>query len=167
MEHIKSGLILDDKWTELDIYPCNRCVERITPSPGKSTHTSLGISGCFHQFLVERRLQIFVLILFQAQVILVQSALDYQFGSLNLRRIKILQQLTDRYTGTVILVYTFRSFKGFIFDFLSSYWTLKIKSERIFWLYIGCDLKDKRKLNVVLLPYSLMSINRRYWNKKF
>lgn len=35
------------------------------------------------------------MILFQAQVILVQSALDYQLGSLNLWRIKILQQLTD------------------------------------------------------------------------
>lgn len=95
MKHIKSGLILDDKWTELDIYPCNLCVEWITPSPGKSTHTSLRISGCFHQFLVERRLQIFILILSQAQVILVQSALDYQLGSLTLRRIKILRQLTD------------------------------------------------------------------------
>lgn len=67
------------------------------------SHPALGNQHIHHSgyqvvstsFLVERRLQIFTLILSQAQVILVQSALDYQLGSLNLRRIKILQQLTD------------------------------------------------------------------------
>lgn len=53
---------------------------------------------------MERRLQIFVLILFQAQVILVQSALDYQLGSLNLWRIKILQQLTDIQEELLLLI---------------------------------------------------------------
>lgn len=56
MKHIKSGLILDDKWSELDTYPCNLCVEWITPSPGKSTHTSLGILGCFHQFFSRKKI---------------------------------------------------------------------------------------------------------------
>lgn len=138
------------------------------------SHPALGNQHIHHSgyqvvstsFLVERRLQIFTLILSQAQVILVQSALDYQLGSLNLRRIKILQQL-NRYTGTVILVYMFTSLINVLLFFfflysLSIYWTLKIKSERIFWLYVGCDLKDKRKLDVVLLHYWLMSINRLY-----
>lgn len=44
------------------------------------------------------------MILFQAQVILVQSALDYQLGSLNLWRIKILQQLTDIQEELLLLI---------------------------------------------------------------
>lgn len=90
------------------------------------SHPALGNQHIHHSgyqvvstsFLVERRLQIFTLILSQAQVILVQSALDYQLGSLNLRRIKILQQL-NRYTGTVILVYMFTSLINVLLFFFS------------------------------------------------
>lgn len=62
----------------------------------------------------------FVLILFQAQVILVQSALDYQFGSLNLLRIKILQQLTDIQEQLFLFIRS-DHLKVLFFVFLSSY----------------------------------------------